>query len=71
MQQLDHKLQQLNQQQQTLRELIQWWEESAKTKQTEEELQRSLRENRAEAASFAPKAAILALANKSLALIKD
>ncbi|WOS36996.1 hypothetical protein RP300_00533 [Oligella urethralis] len=71
LQQLNHKLQQLNQQQQALRELIQWWEESAKTKQTEEELQRSLRENRAEAASFAPKAAMLALANKSLALIKD
>lgn len=71
LEQLNGKLLQINQQQQALTQLIKWWEESTKTRQSEEELNRLLAIALQDEQNFAPKALNLALANKSLALIKE
>lgn len=64
------KLSQIDQQQQTVNQLIQWWEACAKARDNAHKLRQALEQCITDEQNFAPHAAALALANKTLPLIK-
>ena len=68
---LNQKLSSLDTQQKQINLLIKWWEDSAKAKETKQRLESELQQCVETEKDFAPQTEALALANKTLPLIKS